>query len=451
MLSTAYAGYNLVRSVCDLPGICSRPCATGSAAPEHMALALELVAALRDSAFMEHAARSQLLLAQLVPPLVPGGGGGGGGGGDGGGGGSDDGLAAAQRHLRLTTASCQGSIVKLKLLRDRMVQGLPQPVPHGEDAAAGASSTLKQILYGRCVHTARLYFGVAALCAADGGPAYGLPPPLLDAVMTLADVDDGDHEGGDGDGAGAGGGGVAAGDGVVSSSGNTYPGTLMSILMLILSWAQPAPPGNRAVCALALRIGRLALASLPPATVEAGAGARTEAGGGGGAGGFGSGGSAHSNGGGGSGDSGGAGMSGSERGAVRGMLSYTAAAAATAPSGVDGGGGGSGTVAVVSAPTGGLTRPRRLLPYANAAGLCCTALSAARRQLLRRDGAHDSATWRADAAECWRLATAAVWHALPDAGEGMLMDIRNGFLWLWLVTARAAPIPGHNNCFVMGN
>ncbi|KXZ41485.1 hypothetical protein GPECTOR_438g319 [Gonium pectorale] len=442
MLSTAHAGYNLVRSVCDLPGICSHPWATRSAAPEHMTLALELGAALGDSAFMEHAARAQLLLAQLVPPMVLSGEGDG-GGVRGGGGGSDDGLTMGQQELHITAASCQESIVKLALLLDMMADGSPQPVPHGEDAAAGASSALQQVLYGRFVHTARLCIGVAALCAADGGPAYGLPQPLLFAVMAFNDMFGRDHAGGAGAGAGAGGGGgMAAGDGVVSAT--LYACVLLSVSVLLRKETQPAPPGKRAVCALVLRIGRLALASLPPLTgppaVEAEAEPRTEAGGVGGSGGALSSQACKSCGRGGDGTSsgtGGAGGSGSEGCAVVRTSPYTAAAATA----LSGGGGSDRAIAAGSAPTSTLARPRRLLATTNAACLCCTALSAARRQLRRRDGARDSATWRADAAECWRLATAAVRHAPPHVSVDTLMDLRDGFLWLWWETARAAPIP----------
>ncbi|KXZ42355.1 hypothetical protein GPECTOR_157g93 [Gonium pectorale] len=462
MLSTARAGYDLVLSVCDLPGICRRPSATRSAAPQpqHMALALELVAALRDSAFMEHAARAQLLLSQLVPPWFLSGRGGGGGGGDG------DGLGGqpttGQQLLYVTTASCQMSISKLTLLVYSLADGPQQPGPHGEgegeDAAAGPSSALQQVLSGRCVHTARLYFGLAALCAADGGPAYGLPPALLAAARALS-IFMGD--GGDGrcTGAGAGGGGggwgwEAAGDGV--GTGRLYACVLLSVSMPILKWTPPAPPGMRAVCALALRVGRLALASLPPAATGPEAKLRTEAGGAASVVRCSSGGSAESSEGGqggGSGDdsasggtTGGSDASGRESCAVLRMSPYTAAAVA-APGGAGGGSGGGdggGDDAAVRSPTGGTltgTRPRRVLRQADAACLCLTALSAARGQLERRGGARDSAPWRADAAECWRLATAAVRHALPRADEDVPCELAGSLLWLWRETARERPNP----------
>ncbi|KXZ42646.1 hypothetical protein GPECTOR_128g549 [Gonium pectorale] len=256
MLSTAHAAYALLHFIGHLPRICTCPWATGSAVPEHTALALEMVAALRDSAFPEHAARAQLLLAQLVPPA-----------GDGPGVGT-----MGQRQLHVTLSTCRDSLAKLTLLAYHMADGeAPQPVPHDQEAAtvAAASSVLQQALSGRCVHTARLYFGVAALCMADGGPAYGLPPPLLAAAAVAL------HDEGQG---GAGGGGGEA-DGGAGSGALLSASSLSSISMLLPKRTQPVPlvpPGKRAVCALALRIGRLALASLPPAAVEPKAAAAVE-------------------------------------------------------------------------------------------------------------------------------------------------------------------------------
>ncbi|KXZ56285.1 hypothetical protein GPECTOR_1g25 [Gonium pectorale] len=401
MLSTPHVGYGLVLSVCGLPGICSGPWATGSAAPEHMALALELVAALRDSAFMEHAARAQLLLSQLVPPMAQ----------CSEGGGDLGGLTPGQRQLCIITVLCRTSIVELTALAEKMAVGPAQlaPPPGAKDArppgATAASSALQQILFGRCMHTARLCFGVAALCVADGGPAYGLPPPLLAAVAPLTDM--GDRDTVEGCAGAGGGGGEAAGDG--AGSRGLVSCVRLASTMLPYKRTQPAPPGKRVACALALRIGRLALASLPPVpgptAAEAEATLRAEADGAVAAGGCGRGRSADSSARGGSGC------------------------------------GGSNVADGASAPTDTLTRPRRVMPFAEAARTCCTALGAARLQLQRRGGARDSATWRADAAECWRLATAAARHALPCAGEDVLTELADDFMWLWWETVRAAPNP----------
>ncbi|KXZ49694.1 hypothetical protein GPECTOR_20g551 [Gonium pectorale] len=467
MLSTAYMGYALVLFVCDLPGICGRHWATlPAAAAGYRVLAVELLSALEDSAFLDHAARVQLLLAQLAPSLNTG------GGGVGGDNNSGQTPAGWQQQLHLAMDACRASTARLTVMGDTVAGGPPHPVLHGGAAVAAvaerASDTIQQVLSGRCVHTAQLCFGVAALCSADGGPAYGLPPQLLTAAAALYTVgDEGEDEGGAGAGAGGGGGGggEAAGGGGVGPgrmSANVYA----SVSMLLPRRTQPAPPGRRAACALALRIGRLAMASLPPAeleaeaaveaqaaaveaeavALEAGAPPRPKAGRAVSGGGRDCGGSAGSGGSGRSGGSSAAGGTGIGRGVA---LRVSAAATATraAPSGGGGGGGNSSNAAAVAAPTGVLTQPGapQVMAPEDAASLCCRALSAARQQLqlqLRsRGGARDSVPWRADAAECWRLATAAVRHALSCADEDVLVDLANSLLWLWCETVRAPPNP----------
>ncbi|KXZ44348.1 hypothetical protein GPECTOR_69g441 [Gonium pectorale] len=167
-------------------------------------LAAELAGALTDSAALQHACRVLLLLAPRAPAL------------------------ASSYVLRRAATSVGMALADAHHLADVCADQDP------------ASATL---LYGvtsdRCVQTAVLAMGLAELCTADGGPAYGIPPELLRDLTALF-----------GSGGSGGGGG--------SGKGGRRP-----------------PPGRRASLSIALRVMRLAVASAEAETeTEGGPAAR---------------------------------------------------------------------------------------------------------------------------------------------------------------------------------
>ncbi|PNH03351.1 hypothetical protein TSOC_010566 [Tetrabaena socialis] len=111
-----------------------------------------------------------------------------------------------------------------------------------------AASSLRGALGGRCVRHLALSSALAALCAADGGPSYGLPAelllglPVFDNSSLPADV--------------------RQRQGVRELNGVTISLSL-SVLELTLRGepALPPPPGRRAAVALLLRLGRLGVES----------------------------------------------------------------------------------------------------------------------------------------------------------------------------------------------
>ncbi|PNH05236.1 hypothetical protein TSOC_008516 [Tetrabaena socialis] len=112
-------------------------------------LGRQLPEALLDSSVVEHLAR--LLLLLLLQQRVP-----------------TCGVDTAQCMARLTLAVCHN------------ITALHQYLTDGHEAACAA---LRQVLSGRCVRHAVLVHGVAALCGADGGPTYGLPDAVRQAVF----------------------------------------------------------------------------------------------------------------------------------------------------------------------------------------------------------------------------------------------------------------------------
>ncbi|PNH09472.1 hypothetical protein TSOC_003886 [Tetrabaena socialis] len=116
----------------------------------------QLAEALRDSRVMEHAARL-LLLQRLLRPGAP---------------------AGAALPANLPAADTCHVFLTVYQNMSLAVQSATQA--EGQDVPARAA--LCEVLAGRCALHMVLVQGVAALCMADGGPAYGLPEGLQQAV-----------------------------------------------------------------------------------------------------------------------------------------------------------------------------------------------------------------------------------------------------------------------------
>ncbi|PNH02468.1 hypothetical protein TSOC_011551 [Tetrabaena socialis] len=176
----------------------------------HASRCRELATVLCDSHVMEHAAR---LLLRLMLQGAP----------------TDAALSVANptanmSHMFLT--AYQNITVQSKIKREE-----------GQDAAA---TVLREVVSGRCVRHVVLIHGVAALCMADGGPAYGLPTDVQQAVSArLAEA---------------------------FPPGPTEVDLLAESISLslraALAYVEPSPPvGARAAVMLLLRLARLAVTS----------------------------------------------------------------------------------------------------------------------------------------------------------------------------------------------
>ncbi|PNH03080.1 hypothetical protein TSOC_010877 [Tetrabaena socialis] len=124
-----------------------------------------LVAALRDSCVLEHAARTLLLLLLLL--LLP-----------------------SQQVQPGDGDSDNFSYTDTLVCIINRMTSMPSCSPPMDDAVPSATSepstlaaALRELLSGRCVRHAVLVLGVSALCAADGGPSYGLPSELLRRLL----------------------------------------------------------------------------------------------------------------------------------------------------------------------------------------------------------------------------------------------------------------------------
>ncbi|GLC46409.1 hypothetical protein PLESTB_001522600 [Pleodorina starrii] len=207
----------------------------------------ELAAALHDSGLVEHTCRG-VLHRLLLPPeavMAPHGGGEAGG----------------------RAADARSSASHLFLMLFQSINTL------ASDGGAASSVTrlMQQVLSGRCIRTAAQLHGLAALCAADGGPSYGFEPELLRQIPVLA-----------ADGSRVDLAAVAA-----ARPSNADPWVIcpqldvMAPLALIASLpdgsdaSAPPPPGRRASVRLLLRIVRWTVALMKaadPATIRGGGG-----------------------------------------------------------------------------------------------------------------------------------------------------------------------------------
>ncbi|KXZ44352.1 hypothetical protein GPECTOR_69g445 [Gonium pectorale] len=189
---------------------------TGSASstkPDRQ-LAADLARALADSAALQHACRVLLLLAPRT-------------------------TAAIARSCVLRPAA---PAVGMAL----------EGTHHLADVCAKQDPISAALLYGvasdRCVQTAALAVGLAELCAADGGPAYGMPPGLLRGLTALFGVSSG----------GASGCGGSCGAEVEELFAGPNMRSVMRLAYPSIRWP---PPGRHALLSIALRVMRLAVAS----------------------------------------------------------------------------------------------------------------------------------------------------------------------------------------------
>ncbi|PNH01978.1 hypothetical protein TSOC_012081 [Tetrabaena socialis] len=231
----------------------------GDAPPPHSELGQELAGALRDSCVLEHAARTLLLLLPLQR-LQPAGG-------------DDD--SDNFRHAQA-----------LALTINRMAWVALCSAPMGDGIATATTSepstlaeaALHELLWasGRCLQHAVLVLGLAALCAADGGPSYGLPSELLRHVPVIGRRERPGGEAVD----------LRHTPGRVVLDSTAFEN--MAQMLRCGVWA--APPGRQGALALVLRVARLVAASgrahlgAGGGSAEAEATARHECGSGGGSG-----------------------------------------------------------------------------------------------------------------------------------------------------------------------
>ncbi|PNH11909.1 hypothetical protein TSOC_001222 [Tetrabaena socialis] len=180
----------------------------------------EFSAALRDSGVLEHAARTLLLL-----------------------------LVSNTRHPRDDDGNFLDAFMALSAVLDCLAGHLGSDelaAPATNELAARAAA-LRGVMSGRCVQHAVLVSGVAALCAADGGPSYGLPGELLQRVPLV--------------GLSTGPGGAPKRFNLRMASGRQVLnfGTLKSMAWALGSGDRIVP--RHGALALLLRVGRLAVAS----------------------------------------------------------------------------------------------------------------------------------------------------------------------------------------------
>ncbi|PNH05582.1 hypothetical protein TSOC_008148 [Tetrabaena socialis] len=326
---------------------------------------------------------------------------------------------------------------------------------------APAASSLRGVLGGRCTRHLALSSALAALCAADGGPSYGLPEELLLGLPVFGN--------------------------------NSPPANLrqrqgvqelnFSILHLAVSGLEvnlrmrPAPslpPGRRAAVALLLRLGRLGLesgriwgevngGSALGQRDGSGAEGQTSAGGapdfpGGGGGAFrgrGSAGSGYR----------GSGNAGSEAGIDGGGGGGSGGGGSSGNEGDGGSGGGSVALPTVPAPPPSvpLPQPLRLLVSRNELAHLTTyslhvalhLLSAVHQQQAEK---HEPATaaaagggalggWQeVAAAEWWRLAVAAALHVTRWSNEGEVHALAE----LFILGTRLGRLPLDSECRAAG-
>ncbi|PNH10863.1 hypothetical protein TSOC_002403 [Tetrabaena socialis] len=172
------------------------------------ALAREVVRALRDSCFLEHAARLMVLPEVVIPQVEK--------------------MVVWANSTRYNFfQSFAGALT----LYDNLTE------IEGEDATAAA---LREALSGPCARHAALVHGLAALCAADGGPSYGLPAAALAAAAPEL---------------------APAGRLPFAALPLGRSVMLCSVAALERCSGGPGQPGRRAAVGVLLRIVRLAVAS----------------------------------------------------------------------------------------------------------------------------------------------------------------------------------------------
>ncbi|PNH11940.1 hypothetical protein TSOC_001152 [Tetrabaena socialis] len=375
----------------------------GDDAPPHSQqqaqLRQALALALRDSGVLEHAARTLLLLLRFgwQRPDLEG----------------DD-----SPHV----LALSGVLDYLRVLLPP--HGAAGAAPAGETPALAGASALREVLSGRCMQHTVLVLGVGALCAADGGPSYGLPLELLRRVPLIRNRQHSRVPPNMADLRGA------------RGRHELDVKILRNVLQVLCgSGARVAPPGPHGALALLLRLCRLAVASgrahlaarrgsggsVPAHTserCERSSGASSSAGGSGSSGGS-SGGSGGGSSGGSSGESSGNGSSGgsSDNGSRGGS-------SGNGSSGGSSGNGSSGGSSGPPQPQQHAAARRQLPPPPSAPGLelvlsqgdllplFSCALEAA-MDLCFPDRAIDKPQRAAARADCWRLFAAYTRDVLP--------------------------------------
>ncbi|PNH03348.1 hypothetical protein TSOC_010568 [Tetrabaena socialis] len=146
--------------------------------------------------------------------------------------------AGASRRAAIIVCGAGGLV-------DGLARAAQRSMADGSDAPA---SSLQDVVGGRCVRHLALSSALAALCAADGGPSYGLPAELLLGLPVFGNgsppADLRQRQG-------------------VQELNNVTIRLSLSVLELSLdSEAIPTPPpSRRAAVALLLRLGRLGVES----------------------------------------------------------------------------------------------------------------------------------------------------------------------------------------------
>ncbi|PNH06898.1 hypothetical protein TSOC_006690 [Tetrabaena socialis] len=123
-------------------------------------LCQELAEALRDSRVMEHAAR--LLLRLVLGGVSPGG------------------ALSATYDTAETSCSYATAYRHIAVQYRNTTVQYKSTREEGQDASTCAA--LREVLSGRCARHVVLLHGLAVLCMADGGPTYGLPEDVQQAV-----------------------------------------------------------------------------------------------------------------------------------------------------------------------------------------------------------------------------------------------------------------------------
>ncbi|KXZ51450.1 hypothetical protein GPECTOR_12g413 [Gonium pectorale] len=207
-------------------------------APPDRLLFAELVEALESSAVLEHAARLLVLVLVL-------------------------------RRSALPTPDVRKCAFQLFIFMHTLLASLYCSTTDADAATVAMGARLHAVLCGRCVTHAALVLGLSTLAPADGGSSYGLDEIVRrPAVRAVA----GEYCGPSSSG------GLVRGAGQGAGSGPTGRDTFLAMVMLLHIIRSPTagPPAvfpcRRGAFSLALRAGRLEVASAAAAAQASGSG-----------------------------------------------------------------------------------------------------------------------------------------------------------------------------------
>ncbi|PNH09335.1 hypothetical protein TSOC_004073 [Tetrabaena socialis] len=198
----------------------------GDAPPPHSELGQlwdGLMAALRDSSALEHAARMLLLLLLPSQRLQPG------------------------EGKDFTRVGVLVRIIISVTLMALCNAPVGDAVPSATSVPSTIAAELQGLLSGRCVRHAVLVLGVAALCTADGGTSYGLPGELLRHVPVIGRREGPGREAVD----------------LRHANGRVVMDSVVleNMVHVLRRGARGVPPGRQVALALMLRMGRLVVTS----------------------------------------------------------------------------------------------------------------------------------------------------------------------------------------------